>query len=178
MVNYAYKDCAANLIAFKELLEQAEKPLYPICRNFTKLGTLASLFNIKGKFGWSDTIFSKLLALVTKLLLESNEISMSMYEAKKAMSALDLEYMKIYTCPNDCILYRKQYEGLFECLVMVYLDVGKKKDGSVDQYRKLVPTKVLWYFSPIPRFKHMLQSLQTAKDLIWHANKRVNDGKL
>lgn len=51
-------------------------------------------------------------------------------------------------------------------------------DGSVDQYRKGVPTKVLWYFRPIPRFKRMFQSSETAKDLTWHAIERVDDGKL
>ncbi|KAH9801918.1 hypothetical protein KPL71_001205 [Citrus sinensis] len=43
MVNDAYKDCAADPKAFKELLEQAKKPLYLGCKNFTKLGTLTDL---------------------------------------------------------------------------------------------------------------------------------------
>ena len=38
-----------------------------------------------------------------------------MYEAKKTISVLGLEYVKIHACPNDCILYRKEYKGLFEC---------------------------------------------------------------
>ena len=116
MVNNAYKDCAADPKAFKELLEQAEKPLYPGCINFTKLGILVSMFNIKGKFGWSDTSFTELLGLLAKLLPESNAIPVSMYEVKKTMSVLSLEYVKIHACPNDCILYRNEYEGLSECL--------------------------------------------------------------
>ena len=48
MVNDAYRDCAADPKLFKELQEQTEKPLYPGCTNFTKLGTLVSLFNRKG----------------------------------------------------------------------------------------------------------------------------------
>ena len=79
------------------------------------LGIFVSLFNIKGKFGWFDTSFTKLLGLLAKLLPESNEIPMSMSEAKKTMFTLGLEYVKIYACPNDCILYRKKYEGLSEC---------------------------------------------------------------
>ncbi|XP_024043124.1 uncharacterized protein LOC112099856 [Citrus clementina] len=38
MVNDAYRDCAADPKLFKELQEQTEKPLYPGCTNFTKLG--------------------------------------------------------------------------------------------------------------------------------------------
>lgn len=51
MVNDAFKDYAADPKAFKELLEWADKPLYSRCINFTKLGTLVSLFNIKGNLG-------------------------------------------------------------------------------------------------------------------------------
>ena len=39
MVNDVYRDCTTDPKAFKELLEQVEKPLYPGCTNFTKLGT-------------------------------------------------------------------------------------------------------------------------------------------
>ncbi|KAL9413832.1 hypothetical protein AB3S75_042342 [Citrus x aurantiifolia] len=176
MVNDAYKDCAADPKAFKELLKQAEKPLYPGCTNFTKLGTLVSLFNIKGKFGWSDTSFTELLGLLAKLLAESNEILMSMYEVKKTMSNLGLEYVKIHAYPNDCILYRNEYVGLSEC---PSCGLSRwKKNGSVDQYRKGVHAKLLWYFPIIPRFKRMFQSSQTTKDLTWHANERVDDGML
>ena len=45
-VNDAYKDCAVDPKAFKELLEQDEKPLYPGCTNFTKLGTLGDLTQV------------------------------------------------------------------------------------------------------------------------------------
>ena len=61
MVNNGYRDYVADPKAFKELLEQAEKPFYWGCINFTKLGTFVSLFNIKGKFGWSNTSFTELL---------------------------------------------------------------------------------------------------------------------
>ena len=100
-----------------------------------------------------------------------------MYEAKKTMSALGLEYVKIHACPNDCMLYRNEYKCLFECPTCG-LCRWKKKDGTVDQYRKGVPAKTLWYFPPIPRFKRMFQSSETDRDLTWHANERMVDGKL
>jgi len=30
-----------------------------------------------------------------------------MYEAKKILCSMGMEYRKIHACPNDCILYRK-----------------------------------------------------------------------
>ena len=43
---------------------------------------------------------------------------------------------------------------------------------------KGVPTKVMWYFPPIPRLKRMFQSSKIAKDLIWHAQAEEFDGKM
>ena len=100
-----------------------------------------------------------------------------MYEAKKTMSALGFEYFKIHTCPNDCILYRQEYECLFKCPICG-LCRWKKKDGTVDQYRKWVLTKTLWYFPLILRFKRMFQSSETARDLTWYAIERMVDSKL
>ena len=99
-----------------------------------------------------------------------------MYEAKKIMSALGSEYVKIHACPNDCILYRKEYEGLSKCPTC---GLSRwKKNGSVDKYRIGITAKVLWYFPPIPKFRRIFHSSQTAKDLTWHATERVVDGKL
>lgn len=74
--------------------------------------------------------FYELLGFLVKLLPESNEISVNVNEGKKTMSALGLKYVKIHGCPNGCMLYRKEYEQLFEGKNIVYLD--EKKYSSVD----------------------------------------------
>lgn len=55
----------------------------------------------------------------------------SMYKAKMAMFTLGLEYVKIHACPNDCILYRKEYEELSECPNYCF-SRWEEKDSSVD----------------------------------------------
>ncbi|XP_024046507.1 uncharacterized protein LOC112100875 [Citrus clementina] len=177
MVEDAFKDCDSDLKALKKLLEDSEKPLYPGSNKFTKLSALVKLYNIKGRYGWSDSSFSDLLSALSDMLPEGNDLPVSMYKAKQTMSALGLEYIKIHACPNDCILYRKEYESLSNCPTCGE-SRWKKRDGSVAAYRKGVPTKVLWYFPPIPRFRRLFQSSQTAKDLTWHINEREIDGKL
>jgi hypothetical protein len=39
------------------------------------------------------------------ILPEGNELSASMYEAKRVVCPLGLEVENIHECPNDCILY-------------------------------------------------------------------------
>ncbi|RVW36343.1 hypothetical protein CK203_109757 [Vitis vinifera] len=44
--------------------------------------------------------------------------------------------------------------------------------------KKGLPSKVWWYFPPIPRFKRTFQSSKTAKHLMWHAKDKEYDDKL
>ena len=51
-----------------------------------------------------------------------NEIPISMYEAKKTLSTLGMEYEKIYVCSNDCILYCKEFlkQIVVKCVSIPY----------------------------------------------------------
>ena len=49
------------------------------------------------------------------MLSLNNELSLSMYEAKKTLNALGIEYEEIHTCPNDCILYQNELKDLSSC---------------------------------------------------------------
>jgi len=44
--------------------------------------------------------------------------------------------------------------------------------------RKLAPIKVVWYLPIIPRFRRMYHNAQDAKNLRWHSEERICDGKL
>ena len=45
-------------------------------------------------------------------------------------------------------------------------------------HEKRLAAKVMWYFPIIPRLKHLFAIAKTAKLMRWHAEDRVNDGKL
>lgn len=115
MVHDVFKYCDNDVESLWDLLEDAEKPLYPSCTKYTKLSGLLKLYNVKGRYGWSDKSFSELLICLQDIFPEENLLPLSIYEAKKTMSVLGVQYEKIHACPNDCILYRKNYENLVEC---------------------------------------------------------------
>ena len=81
-----------------------------------KLSTLVKLYNLKVRYGWNDISFSELLKTLKEILPPTNVIPTSMYEAKKTLGALGMNYEKIHACPNDCCLYRKEYADAIECL--------------------------------------------------------------
>ncbi|RVW86256.1 hypothetical protein CK203_043280 [Vitis vinifera] len=106
----------------------------------------------------------------------NNELPLSMYEAKKTLNALGMEYEKIHVCPNDCILYRNDLKDASSCPTCG--TSRWKLDRTKTKKRKGVPAKVMWYFPPIPRFRRLFRSPTVAKYLIWHAQEREFDGKL
>ncbi|XP_073129709.1 uncharacterized protein [Henckelia pumila] len=175
MVHAAFDSYAENPTTFKNLLEDAEKPLYPGCSKFTRLSAVVKLFNLKAKYSWSDKSCTDLLNLLGEMLPDDNKLPLSFYDAKKSLCALGITYEKIHACPNDCILYRKEYEDMNSCPTC---GMSRWKMGQKDTIKEGVPAKVLWYFPPIPRFVRMFRNKEFSKELTWHADKRLNDGYL
>ena len=136
----------------------------------------------KAANGVSDKGFVELLGLVKKMLPEGNELPPTTYEAKKVVCPLGLDVQKIHACPNDCILYRGEYEELDACPVC---DTKRYKirlndPGEVDgePARKKVPAKVMWYFPIIPRLKRLFRNKTNAKLMRWHKEERKQDQML
>ena len=89
--------------------------MYPGCVQFTKFSALVKLYNVKARFGWSNKSFLDLLQILGDMLPVNNEMPLSMYEAKKTLNALGMEYEKIHAFPNDCILYRNELKDASSC---------------------------------------------------------------
>ncbi|KAA0061187.1 uncharacterized protein E6C27_scaffold455G00110 [Cucumis melo var. makuwa] len=176
MIEVAHEEYSKDPNGFEKLLIDAEKPLYEGCKKYTKLSTLVKLYNLKVRYGWSDISFSELLKTLKEILPTTNELPNSLYEAKKTLGALGMEYEKIHACPNNCCLYRKEFANATECS-----ECGQSRWKNVkdrNEERKQIPSKVIWYFPPIPRFKRLFRSIECAKNLTWHASEGIEDGKL
>ncbi|KAL0561595.1 hypothetical protein IC582_002029 [Cucumis melo] len=114
MIEVAHKEYSKDPNGFEKLLIDAKKPLYERCKKYTKLSTLVKLYNLKVRYGWSDTSFSELLKTLKEILPTTNELPNSLYEAKKTLGALGIEYEKIHACLNNCCLYRKEFANATE----------------------------------------------------------------
>ena len=178
-------DCESETerLKFQKLLEDHHKLLYPDCQNgFKKLGTTLELLQWKATNGVSDKGFGELLKLVKKMLPKDNELPATTYEAKQLVCPLGLEVQKIHACPNDCILYRGEYENLDACPVCSALRYKIRKDdpGDVEGEppRKRVPAKVMWYSPIIPRLKRLFRNKDNAKLMRWHKEERKKDSML
>jgi hypothetical protein len=73
------------------------------------------LMKLKATSRWSDTSFSALMELLTKVLPKPNGLPSSTYQAKKIICSLTLGIEKIHACPNHYILYRKEHKFTDSC---------------------------------------------------------------
>lgn len=80
------------------------------------------------------------------MLPDQNELSLSMYEVKRA-NQFGMEYEKIHVCPNDCIIYKKEYVNVESCPICD--DSRWKRNFQGTTMKERVSAKVLWYFHPI-----------------------------
>ena len=87
-----------------------------------------------------------------------------------------MQYDKIHTCPNDCILYRKKFKDAISCPVCG--EPRWQQNKNSEEIKVGTPAKVLWCIPPIPRFTRLFRNREHAKDLIWYTNERIEDGKL
>ncbi|KAI5323610.1 hypothetical protein L3X38_032682 [Prunus dulcis] len=133
---------------FANVIGDGDQPLYPSSSKYTMLSALVKLYNLKVKHGMSDVCFTELLIVQGDLLPEGNTLPSSMYEGKKILSALGMSYEKIHACPNDYILYRKDYEDSTNCPTC---GVSRWKEGKDAILKEGVPAMVVWYFPQIPR---------------------------
>ncbi|XP_058733241.1 uncharacterized protein LOC131604843 [Vicia villosa] len=154
--------------------------LYPGCTNFTRLSTVLKFFNLKEINGWTDKSFTELLELLTQMLLEGNILPSRYYEAKKILCPMGLEYEKIHACPNDCILYRKEYVSYNHCLKCKASRYKKRHGESSDdeEVKKGPPAEVVWHLPIISRFERLFSNADDAKNLRWHAEERKCDGQI
>ena len=145
-----------------KMLEEAEKPIYP-CSNIMKLSFLVRMYNLKACNRWSDNEFSQLHSLLRDVLPKYNNIPNSMYEAKKILWALGMEYEKIHAYPNDDILYQKEFMDASKCLVC---ETSRWKKNSKGEDKKRILAKIFWYIPLILRFKCLFWNEQHVKCLI------------
>ncbi|XP_020207858.1 uncharacterized protein LOC109792826 [Cajanus cajan] len=153
IVNVVEEDLRDCPEMFDRLASDANTSLYDGCTKFTRLSAVLKLLKLKAGNGWSDKSFTELLTLLKDMLPKDNVLPNRMYEAKKMLSSIGMSYQKIHACPNDCILFRNEYASLDKCPKCNVLRYKKNK----------VPTKVVWYFPIIPRFRRMYRSVKDAK---------------
>nr|ABB47415.1 transposon protein, putative, CACTA, En/Spm sub-class [Oryza sativa Japonica Group] len=163
---------------FSRLVSDYKTPLYAGCKaKHTKLSVTLDLMKLKASSGWTDKSFTDLLGILKAMLPVENTLPETTYEAKQVLCPLGLEVRRIHACPNDCILYHKQYADLDACPVCKASRYKRKKSADEgNKSKRGGPANVVWYLPIIDRFKRIFANPNEAKLVRWHATERRNDG--
>ncbi|VVA40571.1 PREDICTED: transposon [Prunus dulcis] len=163
-----------------KLLQDAECPLYPGCKNFTKLSFIVRLLHTKVLCGWTDKSVTILLTLLKEAFPNEVQLPDSYNEARKIMDDLAFTYNTWDACPNNCMLFRNEDEKLESCAIC-HESRYKKVDGqptNVVNGNRKIPAKQVRYFPLKPRLQRLFMSSKTASHMRWHAEERTDDGVL
>ncbi|KAK5841822.1 hypothetical protein PVK06_004145 [Gossypium arboreum] len=130
------------------LLDDCDIPLYPGCVKFSCVSFLLRVYHFKSLYGWSAKSLTCLLEFLNEAFPDGNTIPTTYYEAKKKISALNLGYLKIDACLNDCMLYWGDASKKISCDVCKSsrwqssneLDVDEQVDGWSTKGRVACPS--------------------------------------
>jgi hypothetical protein len=57
------------------------------------------------KFAFSNNYYKELLNLISDVLPDNHKMSKDIYQSKKLLSGLGMDYEKIDVCDNNCMLF-------------------------------------------------------------------------
>ena len=93
------------------------------------------------------------------------------YEVKKLLAGLQLPHRKIDVCPNGCMLFWKEADGLDRCS---FYDERRYLRTSKDG--RQIPKKQLIYFSIGPRLQRLYATKKAAESMRWHHEHKCPPG--
>jgi hypothetical protein len=149
---------------FAEVLEEAKLAAHEGGK-FSRFTFTVKLLHVKSYYRISNAAFNAILHLLN-LQFPNSSVPKHYDEALSIIRKLGLGYVSIHVCPNNCVLFRKQFAKHDKC---PKCDASRWKDA--DGKRK-IPEKVLRHFPLIPRLKRMFLSKKSSAEVQWHKVKR------
>jgi hypothetical protein len=132
------------------------------------LSFISRITSIKSKFTFSNKCYMELLSLFSDILPSNHKMPKDMYQSKKLLSALGMEYEKIDGCKDNCMIFYKEHKNETTCLKYGkprFVDVVIK---DAEKVTTKTTHKQLHYMPLTPRMKWLFISMKTAGHMRWH----------
>ena len=145
---------------------------------YSKLSFLTKLYSIKCKRGASDATMSDVIELLSDAFYNIGaELPSSFYEAKKTVTKMGLDYIKIDECLYDCMLFWGLDAVLDKCRRCGTARYKVEGEGHNKKKRRRA-IKSMGYFPLRPRLQRLFMSPKMAEQMRWHATEANPDGKM
>jgi hypothetical protein len=134
----------------------------------TVLQAVTRFMTMKSKYNFSNQCYNDIIKLIIDLISMKHNMLTDLYQSKKIVSSLGMNYEKIDVCEKNCILFWKEHKDDIEwmhCGRSRYVKV--RNDDSVSVTTK-VATKQLRYIPITLRLKRLFLSKETTNQMRWH----------
>jgi hypothetical protein len=149
---------------FAEVLEDAKHAAHDGGK-FSRFSFIVKLLHIKSYYRISNAAFNAILHLLN-LQYPNSSVPKHYDEALSIIQKLGLGYVSIHVCPNNCVLFRKDFAKHKNCQDAMPLG------GRMVMEKRQIPEKVLWHFPLIPRLQRMFLLKKSSEEVHWHKLKR------
>jgi hypothetical protein len=92
---------------FFDMLRASEEPLHEHT-TVSVLAFITRITSIKSKFKCSNKCYMELLSLFNNVLPSNHRMPKDMYQSKKLLSTLSMEYEMIDVCKDNCMIFLKR----------------------------------------------------------------------
>jgi hypothetical protein len=149
------------------MLRASEEPLHEHT-TVSILAFVTRLMIIKSKFAFSNKCYKELLSLISDVLPNNHKMLKDIYQSKKLLSALVMEYKKIDACKDNCMLFYKEHKDEMKCLKCDKSRFVEVVNEDSEKVMMKVAHKQLCYMPLTPRMKQLFLSKKTARHMRWH----------
>jgi hypothetical protein len=121
----------------------------------TVLQVITRLMAMKTKYNFSNNCYNNIVKLIIDLLPPNHKMPENLYQSKKIVLGLGMNYEKIDACKNNCMLFRRDHENdthYMHCKNSRYAVVVDEEGTEVITK---VPIKQLRYMPITPRLKQL-----------------------
>jgi hypothetical protein len=148
---------------FFDMLRPSEEPLHEHT-TVSVLAFVTRITSIKSKFAFSNKSYKELLSLISDVLPSIHKMPKDMYQSKKLLSALGMEYEKIDVCKDNRMIFYKEHKDETKCL-----KCGKSRFIEVvNEDGEKVMTKTAHKQLRYKEMKWLFISKKTARHMRWH----------
>lgn len=156
---------------FYKVLEASEEKLHDFTE-VTVLQAVTRLMSMKAKFNFSNNCYNAIIGLIIDVLPANHKMPKDMYQSKKILAGLGMNYEKIDVCEKNCMLFSGNHVNDTHCMhcgSSRYVQVTDEEGVSVTTR---VATKQLRYMPITARLKRLYMSKETSKHMRWHKEGR------
>jgi hypothetical protein len=152
---------------FHRLLAAADEKVHN-GTDVTVLQAVTRLMMIKSKYNFSNQCYNDMVKLIIDLILMKHNMLKDLYQSKKIVAGLGMEYEKIDVCEKNCMLFWKEHRDATKCIYCGRSRYVKVGNGNGDSVTTKVVIKQLHYMLITPRLKWLFLSEETTKQMRGH----------